>query len=183
MIVDGLWIDNPMSQIFMIVPEFDIIKGDSDENNDMITFKAVDIDDIKLISLFDEKIAEKIMYELTTILPKIVFSIPQISEAIYNIKKIDMDTIKYLNDVNQKYLSDKIKTNDYDFDMNKFFINIYFLARTALRKGAKKINKNFYSDFSKDFGEDLMNYIFDQKTIYYPYPLQINKNIDISKGE
>ena len=102
-------------------------------------------------------------------------NIPSIKEYMESHDSLNEEDVLILNKYLQKYISEKIEAKDYNFPLNTFFLNQYFLIVNILRE-AYRISDGMimmmWEDRTgdKDF-HNAFNEILDPKLVYFPYPI------------
>lgn len=167
MIVPNIWYENPIAEMIVINPRFAL-----SENNEIL-LEIFEDENLKQLDAIDPNMRPFLeTHPILNVLALAMMSIPSISEYLETMTDIDDKSVSALNEILHKYLDEKIQNQDYDFDLNKGFLDIYFIIRRMIQKWAPTVD---YGTVVATFGnvsETLLEYLGNRKIIYFPYPLE-----------
>lgn len=177
MIVDKTWYDFPAFKIFPINPEI-LIGNEFEEPSSitsMVILSAFKTEDFHMIVNLSEAVGFRFADRFIQQFGDHVMCIPSITEFMHTHERLTDEDVKTLNELLQKYISEKIEAKDYNFPLNTFFLNQYFLIVNILRE-AYRISDGAIMMMWEDRTEDkdfhnAFNEILDPKLVYFPYPI------------
>lgn len=173
MIVDKTWYDFPVFKIFPINPE--ILMTNDPNLPSVIILSAFTTEDFRIISNLSEAVGYAFSNNFIQQFGKHVMNIPSIKEYMESHDSLNEEDVLILNKYLQKYISEKIEAKDYNFPLNTFFLNQYFLIVNILREAFRISDGAIMMMWEDRTGDNdfhnAFNEILDPKLVYFPYPI------------